>query len=325
MIKAASIPPVVHFSDFASSVWLAVGLESNDRIPERALLATCEKVLSSGLRPVVRLRDKISELVNIESEQLELLVRDRDAISYLTSQVANDPGLLNSSNIVEILRKAKQSVAHEVASEKDQIIDLVEAEKEELLIEIEQLKVEHEKQAVALREQMVRDADAMRQAFDRLVRDTEESKREILVQVAHRDDEIRRMEAERVREEQRARNGIEQRIRKFESDYLGRVDTHSNLFFIVVPIIGGIMTVFPVTLWSGIAVLSLSALLAIMGFLFDRGPVKWFKLAYRRRVAEQALRIEFSGAEIHEWGLVLDSESKLFSPKLTDSERLPSS
>ena len=128
MINDGLCSPVIHLNTFSASVWLAGGFKQDARIPEKTLLAACERVLSNVGNVVEKTEQILRELQLEDERTIELLVQDRDSVTAIVSQTAGDPSLINEENIAVILAEAKAAVAKEqaelVKTRDQQIMDM---------------------------------------------------------------------------------------------------------------------------------------------------------------------------------------------------------
>jgi hypothetical protein len=312
LTNSASLPPIIHITDFAASVWLAAGFEQDGKIPERTLLATCERVLASGLKPIANISDAIKGFMEIDDDQLELLIRDRDAISTITSLIAGDPTLINSTNVLDIVRRAKEAVAREISDEKNQLIDAHRAENEKLEALLSQQSIDFESRIAHSRIEAQTEVQEVLGKFSELQEATKRAEALTREELTSREVRIKQLEDVITEERRREIQGVRNRISEFEHQYLTKVSGQATLFFLLLPTFASILTAYSATLFGGVALLFLTIVLGILGH-FRIGPVHRFSMWWRKRAADKGLRQEFSGAEIQQWKLELNDKCEVVS------------
>jgi hypothetical protein len=129
-------PPVVDFNFFSASVWVASGFPSAARLPERTLLAACERTLGGQSGVVARAAKLFEDFRLADDMHLQAYLQDRDCIGAIVKETYNDPSLIDENNIAELFEKVKIAAAGEVLkkakAEKTELKQKFGAEREEI-------------------------------------------------------------------------------------------------------------------------------------------------------------------------------------------------
>jgi len=132
-LPARAIGPAIHQRELATAVWLRAGFgsESNE-LPERYLLASCERVLQ--LRPDVvdKVRSEAAKLGDHSAEQLDMLLTIDRSTQVLMDKTLNTSRVVTADNFDAILTEMKRSlIAENIATAKAEVEAIRKAAKGE--------------------------------------------------------------------------------------------------------------------------------------------------------------------------------------------------
>ena len=284
-INETVCPPVVHINTFAASVWVAAGFDTNQKIPERKLLAACERALSRHENVLTKTTGLLHQLDIADEATLELLLQDRACVDAIVSQTGNDPSLINEQNVPLLLEKAKEAIVAEMNAKSSTRAKEIEAEKNEKLAA---LRLETEQEIEALR------TSAERQKLDR---DSEISAlKKTLVDIKKQVDS--REEGRRYRIQRRI-NVLNEEI----SNKSWKIVEIVELFFSTA---ASILMATKGSVNLGITLLVLSLIFVTMSRLEIWLPGKLKKMIIRWH-ATQNLKRSFSEEELQRWEISMDS------------------
>lgn len=301
-INSNQFPPVVHVNSFAAAVWLTGGFDSRTLIPEKTLLAACERALT-GVDGVLSRTELLAKELSLTDETtLELLLEDRDSVNAIVESSGYDPSLINEENVSKLIEVAKAAIARDVsanaASEKEQMeADFKKREEDQRRESREAMKVLNEK-------------------FE-LFKDEIDEKMDL------KDKALKELEAKQQRDEFLSFQDISIRVdnlnKRIDRRGWGMFETSETVFFIL----ASILATFKSSLIIGLLAFSLGGFFVILSYLEIGWPSQIKKWLFRK-FAAKSLQKEFSRTEIDIWGIDQNSEGEVQFEKVAPLTPPPS-
>lgn len=152
--------PVILHKELAMTAWLRTGLNADQTVPMRHLVAICERILLA--RPEVKkaLEHQLSNITPERLAQMRVLMQDSRSVQKLSDETLNNENVITAENADVLLSAMREATATElIARHEEQLRN----EKEERRRHVEEL----ERNAEALRAA----ADAQKSISDRLIAD----------------------------------------------------------------------------------------------------------------------------------------------------------
>lgn len=274
-------PPILHFSSFSASIWIAAGFPTASKLPEKTLLAACERTLN-GQTDVISKANRLFKQFQVADEQhLDAYFQDRDCINSIVKETYNDPSLIDEENVSELFEKVRHAAAAEVLAKSkqeaddiirkyDQKLENADSEKQAELTAL-QLKMEDERQ------------------------DFQGSLSQLGTVVAELKDDMAKKEKERSDAIFRRVQALNKRIEKKSV-----VDWVEFSFFTL----ASLLVCFQVSLSWGILAFVLGYAFVTMSYFEYWFPYR-FKMRFMRWYGRKKMEEEFSVQEISEWRIKL--------------------
>lgn len=283
-INESVTPPIVHFTFFSASIWIASGFPVASRLPEKTLLAACERTLSGQSGVVSKAAKLFQEFKFTDEEHLQAYIQDRDCVGAIVRETYNDPSLIDENNIAELFEKVKNAAAGDVLKKtKAQTAEL----KKKFAEERDEINAANEKKLALMAEKANNERENLEgsiKALDQTVSELQESMRQ--------------------REAQRRRN-IESRVEGLNKVIQKRnlVDFIEFSFFTL----ASLLVCFQVSLKLGVGAF-------IIGYAFVAASYfeKWIPYKIKMNILHwysmKKLNLEFSNSEVSEWRITLNDE-----------------
>lgn len=277
-------PPVIDFSFFSASIWVASGFPSAARLPEKTLLAACEKTLN-GQSGVIAKAAKLFQEFNLTDEKhLQAYLQDRDCIGAIVKETYNDPSLIDENNITVLFEKVKIAAAGEV-------LKRAKAEKTEL-----EQKFSAEREGIqAANEQKIS-----------IVEDESRQEREKLEgSIKRKDESISLLKDTFEQRDYQRRISIVSRVERLNKTIQKRnlIDFLEFSFFTL----SSLLVCFQISLKWGIGAFVVGYAFVTFSY-FER----WYPYRIKKKIlcrhSMNKLRKEFSNFEISEWRITLNDD-----------------
>ncbi len=153
LINSDHVGPVVHHRDFATSVWLRVGLGASDQeVPRKFILSACQRVLSLNRSVVNKARESSRNMTDSQKQQLELLLNEGRAVQVLMDKTLGAAHIIDSTNIDALVSEMKNSLNEELRAQTAAQIGATKAEARRKTIELTKKIAEFENRIADERE-----------------------------------------------------------------------------------------------------------------------------------------------------------------------------
>lgn len=277
-------PPVVHFSFFSASVWIATGFPSISMLPEKTLLAACERTLN-GQSDVISKAAKLFEDFKItDNNHLQAYLQDRDCVNSIVKETYNDPSLIDESNIAKLFEKMREAAAGE-------LLEKAKSEKAELISKFDSERNEMEKrnreEIAAVEEEGKRERERMEGSIDQL----DETVSQLHEKFQHRE----------IQQRDNIRNRVEDLNRAIMKRNL--IDFMEFSFFTL----ASLLVCFQVSLGWGVGAFIFGYAFVACSYFERWYPYRAKKAIMRWHCLSRA-RSEFSSFEISEWQITLNDD-----------------
>jgi hypothetical protein len=292
-INEQSNPPILHFNDFSASVWVAAGFPTEAKLPERTLLAACERALGGRTGVLQKARSLFEKFQVSDSEHIEAFFQNKDCVDAIVQNTYNDPSLIDDNNVPELFRKVELATAAKVVAEakearKKLVIEKdmeIRAAEETGARKLEEVTAQHE----ADKESWSDELDELKEQFSDFQQSNSDKERARYERIARRAKDVN----ERV-----------------SAKGWGRVDFFEALFFIVASMLG----LYAAGRETALAMFFVGAIFVGCSY-YEFGWPHRIKHWIIQRYATKQLYGEFSKEEINEWAIKLDANYTISLPE----------
>lgn len=134
---------VVKQKFLAAQLWLMGGSSISKEIPKANLYSACENVIRNNKGVLEKIRSTTENLDQSEIQQIEAMLEDRRCIDMISKATFNDPKVVTSENISDILELMRKGLLEEEIAKREKIKHDYQLELSQLDGELSETKSQH--------------------------------------------------------------------------------------------------------------------------------------------------------------------------------------